>query len=290
MSTLAPIALFLLFALGLWLAIHYLVPAGRALVVAAWHGARRLASRNPRFVTLEERLDRRFGKYRTYLPVLLIVGAGAAISFGAADVFADLAEGLTEESALARAADSWFWTTSRLYHSSGATWFFTFFTILGTPVALGALVLVVAAALFARRRPRWALYLVATTLFGGLLNTALKAHFIRQRPDLTQAIREASGYSFPSGHAMGSTIVFGALTYLALRQFTRWGERSASIAVAVSTVLAISLSRIYLGVHWITDVVAGVAAGLVWVVFATVAYEASRRVRKVGGSKVDRGQ
>ncbi len=276
----APVALFLAFALGLWLAVHYLVPAAHALVVAAWHSFRRVASRNPRFVTLGERLDRRFGQYRTYLPVFLIVAGGAAVSFGAADVFADIAEGLSEGSAIARAADSWFWTMSRLYRSSGATWFFTFFTILGTPVALGALVLVVAAVLLARGRYRWALYLVLTTTIGGIVNRLLKAYFLRERPDLAEAIRSASGYSFPSGHAMGSTIVFGALTYLALRHFGRWRDRSAFLAIALSTVLAISLSRIYLGVHWITDVVAGIAAGLVWVIFATVAYEASRRIRK----------
>ncbi len=285
----APIALFLAFVLGLWLAIHYLVPAARALVGASWRGARRLASRNPRFVSLAERLDRRFGKYRTHLPVLLIVGAGAIVSFAAADVFADIAGSLREDSAVARAADSWFWTMSRLYRSSGSTWFFTFFTILGTPVALGALVLVVAAVLLARGLKRWAIYLVATTLLGGLLNRVLKAYFVRQRPDLAEAIRQAAGYSFPSGHAMGSTIVFGALTYLALRHFTAWRDRSASIAVAIATVLAISLSRIYLGVHWITDVVAGVAAGLVWVIFATVAYEAARRVRKARARRRETG-
>ncbi|HEU5162836.1 MAG TPA: phosphatase PAP2 family protein, partial [Thermoanaerobaculia bacterium] len=93
-------------------------------------------------------------------------------------------------------------------------------------------------------------------------------------------IRHATGYSFPSGHAMGSTIVFGALTYLALRHFHRWRDRSATLAVAISVVLAVSLSRIYLGVHWVTDIVAGVAAGTVWVLFVTVAYEAWRRIRR----------
>ncbi len=130
-----------------------------------------------------------------------------------------------------------------------------------------------------RGRYRWALYLGLTSALGGALNTLLKAYFVRQRPDLAEAIRTATGYSFPSGHAMGSTIVFGALSYLALRQSGAWRERSAALALAISTVLAISLSRIYLGVHWITDVVAGITAGLVWVVAATVAYEASRRIR-----------
>jgi undecaprenyl-diphosphatase len=275
----APILLFILFVLGLWLAVHNLVPAVHDLIVLSWKHAHGRASRSRRFVSLAERLDRRFGHYRTYLPVLVIVGGGAIVSFAAADVFTDLVHALNQQSAVMRAADSWFWTTSRLYRSAGATGFFTFFTVLGTPVALGGLVIVVAAILLARKRARWSLYLVLTTALGGLLNRALKAYFLRERPDLAEAVRSATGYSFPSGHAMGSTIVFGALTYLALRHFDRWRERSASIAISISCVLAVSLSRVYLGVHWVTDIVAGIAAGLVWVVFATVAYEASRRVR-----------
>jgi undecaprenyl-diphosphatase len=276
----APILLFIVFVAGLWLAIHYLVPAGHALVEGLWRLTHRVASRSQRYITLGERLDRRFGHYRSYLPVFLIVAAGALVSFPAANLFIEIVEGITEQSDARAAVDSWFWTMSRLYRSSGATWFFTFFTILGTPVALGALVGVVAIVLFFRDRARWALFLVLTTLLGGLMNRLLKAYFERERPDLAEAIRHATGYSFPSGHAMGSTIVFGALAYLALRHFHRWRERSAALALAISVVFAISLSRIYLGVHWITDIVAGIAAGTVWVLFVTVAYEALRRIRK----------
>jgi membrane-associated phospholipid phosphatase len=277
----APVVLFLAFTVGLWLAIHYLVPAGHALVVGLWRATHSAASRSRRFVTLRERLDRRFGRYRTYLPVALIVGGGAVVAFAAADVFVDIVEGINEQGAVAGAVDSWFWTMSRLYRSSGATWFFTFFTLLGTPVGLGALVAIAGVALLLRGRLRWALYLALTTILGGVLNRILKEYFERQRPDLTEAIRSATGYSFPSGHAMGSTIVFGALAYVALRHFDSWRERSASLALAISTVIAVSLSRIYLGVHWVTDVVAGIAAGIVWVIFATLAYEASRRIRRV---------
>jgi undecaprenyl-diphosphatase len=275
----APLVLFLAFTVGLWLAIHYLVPAAHALLVGIWRASHAAASRSPRFVTLRERLDRRFGRYRTFFPVVFIVAGGAVVAFIAADVFVDIVEGINEQGAVAGAIDSWFWTVSRLYRSRGATWFFTFFTLLGTPVALGAIVVVVGVALLLRDRSRWAMYLGLTVVFGGLLNRILKEYFERQRPDLAEAIRSATGYSFPSGHAMGSTLVFGALTYIALRQFQTWRERSASLALAISTVLAISLSRIYLGVHWVTDVVAGIAAGVVWVIFATVAYEASRRIR-----------
>ncbi|HEU5163837.1 MAG TPA: phosphatase PAP2 family protein, partial [Thermoanaerobaculia bacterium] len=229
----APILLFLVFIAGLWLAIHHFVPAVHALVVGTWRLTHRYASRSQRYLTIGERLDRRFGHYRSYLPVFLILAAGAIVSIPAAHLFIEIVEGITEQSAAREAVDSWFWTMSRLYRSGGATWFFTFFTILGTPVALGVLVGVIAIVLALRNRPRWALYLVLTTLLGGLMNRLLKAYFERERPDLAEAIRHATGYSFPSGHAMGSTIVFGALTYLALRHFHRWRDRSATLAVAI---------------------------------------------------------
>ncbi|HVR41558.1 MAG TPA: phosphatase PAP2 family protein, partial [Thermoanaerobaculia bacterium] len=99
-------------------------------------------------------------------------------------------------------------------------------------------------------------------------------------PDLAQRLREAHGYSFPSGHAMGSTIVLGALAYLAFRVLVRWRWKSCALALGLTLILAISSSRIYLGVHWISDVGAGITAGLIWVISTTVAYEASRILKK----------
>jgi undecaprenyl-diphosphatase len=92
-------------------------------------------------------------------------------------------------------------------------------------------------------------------------------------------LRRAHGYSFPSGHAMGSTIVFGALSYLAFRSATRWRWKAAWLAFAWTLIAAISFSRVYLGVHWISDVGAGIAAGAMWVGVTTLAYETVRRIR-----------
>ena len=94
-------------------------------------------------------------------------------------------------------------------------------------------------------------------------------------------MRDAHGYSFPSGHAMGSTIVFGAFAYLAFRILNNWRPRAAALAFCCSMILAICASRIYLGVHWISDVAAGVSAGLIWLVATTVAYETFRRIRMI---------
>jgi membrane-associated phospholipid phosphatase len=133
--------------------------------------------------------------------------------------------------------------------------------------------------LIARRRFRWAAYLGITAAGGALLNQLLKSHFVRQRPDLKAAVLGAMGYSFPSGHAMSATIILGALAYLAARSIRAWERKSAALAALATLALAIGISRIYLGVHWTSDVGAGFAAGLLWVTAMTTGYELFRQYR-----------
>lgn len=220
-------------------------------------------------------------RYRDYLPVFVVLAAGIAAAAMAGDVFLDIAERVQKESPVVREIDAVTHEWARFTRTTGSTFFFTALTLIGTPVGLALLLLAVCAILATKRRWRWAGYLVVTCGLGGLLNLQLKTFFARARPELAEALRDAHGYSFPSGHAMGSTIVFGTLAYLALRTFGSWRQRSAAIAFAATMILAISLSRIYLGVHWISDVAAGIAAGMIWVAFATVAYETMRRIRLV---------
>ena len=99
--------------------------------------------------------------------------------------------------------------------------------------------------------------------------------------NVSEMLRETTGYSFPSGHAMGSTLVFGALIYIAFRTFKSRRARAFWAAVCIASVLAISFSRIYLGVHWISDIVAGIAAGTTWVLATTSGYEIYRRMRRI---------
>lgn len=220
-------------------------------------------------------------RYRDYVPVVLVLVAGIAATALAGDAFVDIAEQVQAESPVLQEIDARIHEWARFTRTGGSTAFFTTLTIIGTPVGLAALVAIACAALAFGRRWRWIGYLVVTTGLGGLLNLQLKAFFARARPELAEALRDAHGYSFPSGHAMGSAVTFGALAYLALRVLPRWRQRSAAIALACTMILAISASRIYLGVHWISDVGAGICAGVIWVVSATVAYETMRRVRLV---------
>jgi undecaprenyl-diphosphatase len=144
---------------------------------------------------------------------------------------------------------------------------------------LSSIVLPVVVILWMRGRRWLPLFLTVVTLGGWALNYGLKAIFARARPDLSLALRATSGYSFPSGHAMMSAVAFGALAYVVMRTSNRRAARSAALAFATCAVIAISLSRVYLGVHWISDIAAGVAAGIIWLASAIAVYEVSRRFR-----------
>jgi undecaprenyl-diphosphatase len=220
-------------------------------------------------------------RYRDYLPVFVVLAIGIVSAMIAGDAFIDIAERVQGNSERLREIDRVVHEWARYAHTDGSTTFFTAMTLIGTPVGLGLLGVIVCGALALQRRWRWIAYFAITTGVGGLLNLQLKAWFARARPELAEALRGAHGYSFPSGHAMGSTIFFGALAYLAFRMLKRWSWRAAALAFAFTMIVAIAASRIYLGVHWISDVGAGIAAGAIWLTATTVAYESSRRIRLV---------
>lgn len=227
-------------------------------------------------------------RYGDYLPVFVVLAAGVVLAVMAGDAFLDLAESLRAESPRLQSVDRDVHDWAIDTRTPVSTDFLTVLTIIGTPAGLGVLILIAATALALRQRWRWAAYLIVTGGVGGLLNLQLKSYFARARPDLAEALRDAHGYSFPSGHAMGSTIVFGAFAYLSFRILMRWRPRAAALAFCVTMILAICASRIYLGVHWISDVAAGIAAGVIWVAFATVAYETFRRIRLVRSLRAKR--
>ncbi len=273
--------LFFGFMLGSWLILNFLVPP-------LWTTSRRLFRRSSALLIRSARY-RDFKSHRSwvrdYAPVLIIILLGAGIALMLGEEFLDLTELLHSSSPQLAAADKLVYEWARDYRRNGPTGFFTFFTLIGTPVGLGILTAILSVACILRRRYRWATFLVVTNVTGGLLNVALKSIYARQRPDLTQALRSASGYSFPSGHAMGSAICFGAFAYIGLRWFSKHTARTAIVAAALTVTLTIALSRVYLGVHWISDIGAGLAAGITWLFTAITAYEAVRRIRLIRQSR-----
>jgi membrane-associated phospholipid phosphatase len=101
---------------------------------------------------------------------------------------------------------------------------------------------------------------------GAALNFWLKFLFHRSRPDLFRVVQE-TGYSFPSGHVIASMCFYGMGAFLIMRTISSWRGRLAVATLAGILIVAIGVSRIYLGVHYPTDVLAGFAAGSMWVAF-----------------------
>lgn len=137
-------------------------------------------------------------------------------------------------------------------------------TALGGVTVLTLLVTLVVVYLALRQKYRTALFVTASILGGWALSSAMKLGIARPRPEVVQHLVEVNDMSFPSGHAMLS-----AITYLTLGAMLSRLEERASLRyffplVAVVLTLIIGLSRIYLGVHYPTDVLGGWAAGMVW--------------------------
>ena len=143
--------------------------------------------------------------------------------------------------------------------SAGSTWFLT--------------VLVIIAALFLLRagRRRTAVFLVATSITTGLLIRGVKALVSRDRPSLLEPVATAAGKSFPSGHAMGATAVYGALL-VAFAPRMSPGLRRLAVAGYLVLVASICFTRLALGVHYITDVVAGFVLGCAWLALSVAAF------------------
>ncbi|HSJ39326.1 MAG TPA: phosphatase PAP2 family protein [Planococcus sp. (in: firmicutes)] len=148
-----------------------------------------------------------------------------------------------------------------------------FITELGSVWFLGALSIVVILALWFKAKDRWsALFFIIAVGGGGLLTTLLKHFYGRERPSINEAI-DAIGFSFPSGHSMGSLIFYGFIIFLIVRGPQKeWIKWTVSIGLAVLVVL-IGISRIYLGAHYPSDVVAGYIAGTIWLLLCLTALE-----------------
>lgn len=121
--------------------------------------------------------------------------------------------------------------------------------------------------LLIQRQKASAALVVVSGLGGTALNNILKWGFERPRPDLVAHLTEVSTLSFPSGHAMLSAVIYLTLGVLLARSQNTKALRGYVMAVAILLTLLVGISRIYLGVHWPTDVLAGWCMGGAWAIF-----------------------
>jgi membrane-associated phospholipid phosphatase len=144
-------------------------------------------------------------------------------------------------------------------------------TDLGAPVWLWIVCIVASAVLIRAGRTRLLVFLLVTVLVGSLLDTVVKIVVDRPRPFLEDPVAHARGKSFPSGHAMSATVVYGSLLLVFLPAVARrW--RGLLVAATGVLVLAIAFTRLALGVHYLSDVVGGIVLGLAWLAVSTATF------------------
>lgn len=162
--------------------------------------------------------------------------------------------------------------------SEGLTRLAVFITQMGSAAFEIGLLLIIGGYFLFQLKQVWETVILVVSLAGGwLLNTVLKEVFQRTRPDIEHLV-SAGGYSFPSGHAMIATAFYGMLGYLIWINLKGKGKPSWHVIVLTfSLIIAIGTSRVYLGVHFPSDVIAGFAAGGVWLLACVLALGAVRR-------------
>jgi undecaprenyl-diphosphatase len=153
-------------------------------------------------------------------------------------------------------------------------------TVLGTWIVVLTVVGVAGLFLFLTRHKFSALLLLVATAGGILLNTILKLGFQRPRPSVFEWKTEVASSSFPSGHATSAVVVYGTVAYLAARLHKTSWARVLTLFGASLYIFVICVSRLYLGVHYPSDVLAGAVIGLAWASLCMATLEAIQRIGK----------
>jgi undecaprenyl-diphosphatase len=159
-------------------------------------------------------------------------------------------------------------------------------TAIGGPTVLGLVVLSVVGFLVLQARYRAAIVVLATAASGEIATFVLKNAFLRPRPDVVPHLRDVSGStSFPSGHAMDSAIIYLTLGAMLMRLAERRVTKLYCIGIAIVLTLLVGISRVYLGVHYPTDVAAGWMFGFFW---ASLCWIVAKRFERETGVAEER--
>jgi membrane-associated phospholipid phosphatase len=150
-------------------------------------------------------------------------------------------------------------------------------TWVGNFVTLLAVTLVAVVVLWRKRERIDALFVALAFLGAQVLSSAMKLGFQRERPFFPDPLATESTFSFPSGHALVSLAVYGAIALIVARRLSAPWRQALFVGGAALLVVVIGFSRLYLGVHFLSDVLAGFAAGVAWVALLYVALELRTR-------------
>lgn len=227
---------------------------------------------------LVEQLGRRLGPHAA---LLLTLAIGLALAAGLAAGGAEVYEAVTDEDGLANLdmpITAWFADWRPGWFGPAVTAYTDVAGVIGMPVLAIAVMLLLAI----RRRSWTPVILMLSAGLGSLLMTIVAKGFIgRSRPPLELAVPPYEhSASFPSGHTLNATVIAGIVAYLIVLRLERRWQRVLTIAVAAVFAITIGLSRVVLGHHWLTDVVAAWALGAAWLVLVITAHRLYLTVRR----------
>lgn len=229
----------------------------------------------PRFAALitflRARLSRE-GQYGLYLTI------GALLLIGATWLFSLIAEEVVTDQPLTL-LDVRFSVWLRANHQQAVIMVMLVITHLHSMAAVSVLTITFGLYLFRRRYQYWLIALLLTVFGGMFLNVVLKNTYHRTRPQFVDPILTFSSYGFPSGHTMAATCFYGVVAAFAVWKVRTWPGRVLAVTMAASLVLLVGFSRIYLGAHYLSDVLGAMMEGLAWLALCLTAVDVTRRVR-----------
>ncbi|MFC4295906.1 phosphatase PAP2 family protein [Novosphingobium tardum] len=162
-------------------------------------------------------------------------------------------------------------------------------TALGSSTVLTLITILTDGYLIAVRKRSTAVFVALSVATGALFSGALKELFFRPRPEVVPHLVEVTSASFPSGHAMNSAVVYLTLATLLGRSQEDVRGRVYLLCAAIALTLMIGFSRVFLGVHWPSDVVAGWAVGAAWAAGCSLIGKSLQRHRRIEGAGPEEG-
>jgi undecaprenyl-diphosphatase len=208
-----------------------------------------------------------------YVTVGVFLVAGAVVATIATLGFAELAEHVLAGGTQAFDVAVLQWI--HVHQTPLLTQLMVEMTYLGTGTVVMTVVGVAALFLWHTEHKHSARLLLAATAGNIILNGLLKLIYHRARPTVFEWQTQAVSSSFPSGHAMSATVVYGTVAYLLMRLQKHTWAKALTLSGSVILILLICLTRLYLGVHYPSDVLGGMIVGLAWAAFCMATLEAS---------------
>lgn len=209
---------------------------------------------------------------------------GILLMLAAAWVFGDIAEDVVEREEIT-ILDAWL---AHWFHARARPAFTSVMLVLThwhSTAGMLVMTLLLGIYFYARKANYWLLTLLTAVPGGMSLNVLLKHIFRRARPTFEQPLLELATYSFPSGHTVAATLFYGVVACYLVMLPRSWRSRTLVVAAACLMVALVGLSRMYLGVHYLSDVMAAVVEGGGWLAVCVTGVSTLRRRRAARASQ-----